>query len=127
MTDQNQDPNDFYVDKEYLYGRYQKREDQKADLHLRAAHKALDIPMDDDMHVDNRNSGNTTHNGFGLKEIIGIGLAAAGVGLAWNNPWSATAKVASEVSAVQEAGEQVETRLKASLGKIEDYLKKEKN
>lgn len=58
-----------------LYGRYQDKEDWKNNLHKKTVHKALNIPMDDDVQVTN-----TTQNsqGFGWKELAV--LAALGLG-----------------------------------------------
>jgi hypothetical protein len=59
--------------KEYLYGRYQRGEDWWNRLHKKAAHKALDIPMDEDLHVNN------SRNGWGWRELLVLGgLALAG-------------------------------------------------
>lgn len=61
--------------KDYLYGRYQKMEDWKNGLHKKATHKALDIPMEEAVNVDN------SRVGLGWKELAVI--AATGLGGLW--------------------------------------------
>lgn len=61
------------IDKDALYGRYQSREDAQHDLHMRAVHKALDIPERDDVQISNN-----TKTGIGALGALGI---AAGAGI----------------------------------------------
>ena len=49
------------IDAKQLYGRYQDKEDWQNNLHKKTVHKALNIPMDDDVKVDT-----TTTNVSGL-------------------------------------------------------------
>lgn len=57
------------VDKEQLYGKYQRTADWQDNLHRQLAHKALDIGAQDEMQVDN------SRNNLGLtwKELSVIG------------------------------------------------------
>lgn len=50
-------PADDKIDKDALYGRYQKHEDARDRLGIKMAYKALDIP-EDDMNI------NVTHNNY---------------------------------------------------------------
>lgn len=60
------------IDKEQLYGRYQKQEDKRAALGMKMAHKALDIP-EDDMQIN----ANKTTTGIGTLGVLGVaGLSA---------------------------------------------------
>ena len=63
-------------DKNYLYGEFQKHQQQRDKLGLRMAHKALDIP-EDDMNI----MANTTTNktGLGALGAVGVALASAAV------------------------------------------------
>ena len=63
-------------DKQYLYGRYMDAEDWRQKLHKKLTHKSLDIPEDDDVHVDN------SKTGLGWKELAVLGatiVAASGI------------------------------------------------
>ncbi len=71
------------IDKDALYGRYQKREDHDSEyrqaqrkLSLRLAHKATDTPFDakDEMNIDARKT--FTQHGVGTLGALGIALAA---------------------------------------------------
>ena len=71
------------VDKDALFGRYQNDEDWRTKLNKRLRHKALDIPMDDDVNVKNT----TMNTGFGWKELAvlaAMGLGGGGL-YAWSN------------------------------------------
>lgn len=63
------------IDKQRLYGDYRDQRLAQDKLHLRAAHKALDIP-EDPMSV------NVTKSGIGALGAIGIAAAAGLPGLA---------------------------------------------
>lgn len=63
------------IDTNALYGRYQEKEDWRNNLHKKTVHKALNIPMDDDVQVTNTT---TNSAGFGWKELAV--LAALGLG-----------------------------------------------
>jgi len=64
------------IDKDQLYGRFQRQEDWRTKLHQRVTHKSLDMPETDDVHVDNSRSG---LDWKGLAVIVG--------GLAIGAPW----------------------------------------
>lgn len=70
------------VDKEFLYGRYQRREDWQDSLYRKAAHKSLDIP--DDMNISN------VRTGWGWKELLTAGILALGIWAIINKPWQST-------------------------------------
>ena len=59
------------MDKESLYGKFQKHQDAKNNLAMKAAHKALDI-ADDDMNINVQNKS----AGVGSLGLMGIALAA---------------------------------------------------
>ncbi len=61
------------IDTNQLYGRYEDKENWQNKLHKKTIHKALNIPMDDDVNVTN-----TSSSGFGWKELAV--LAALGLG-----------------------------------------------
>lgn len=65
---------DKVLDKDQHFGRYQSQEDKalawKNKLHEKVVHKALDMPMDDDVNV------NVTKTG--LSALGAIGIAAGG-------------------------------------------------
>src|SRR5687767_11321750 len=58
------------IDKDALYGKFQKHEDAKNDLHLKAAHKALDVALGEDMNIDARKK--VTNTGIGTLGALGI-------------------------------------------------------
>lgn len=58
------------VDKRFLYGRYTDAEDRRARFAMRVAHKAADLPLEDDVHIDN------SRTGFSTGQILGLGAAA---------------------------------------------------
>jgi len=68
---------DVEPDKDHLYGRYQRQEDWRNNLHRKVAHKSLDIPETDDVNVDN------SRHGIGMKELIAIGAMVIGGPLAY--------------------------------------------
>lgn len=53
------------VDKQTLYGEFERRQKWRENLAKKGAHKALDIPLDDDMNMNVR-------NGIGWKELLVI-------------------------------------------------------
>lgn len=57
------------VDKNQLYGRYQRQEDRRDRLGMKAAYKALDIP-EDDMQI------NANKIGIGTAGMAAVALAA---------------------------------------------------
>lgn len=69
---------DVEPNKNELYGRYQRHEDWRDGLHRRVAHKSLDIPELEDVHVNN------SRTGLGWKELLAVGAIVAGV------PWAAS-------------------------------------
>ena len=90
-------PDPLEVDKDYLYGRYQKAQDARTKLEQdrarwmyqfqrQTAHKAVDEPIEDDMagdflqHVDNTKT--QTQTGMGWKELAVIAALVAGTGAA---------------------------------------------
>ena len=68
------------IDKEKLYGRYQKGEDARSKLAMKMAHKALDIPIDD-MDIKSNTTTTTNVSGIGTKGALGIAAAAGLPGL----------------------------------------------
>lgn len=48
----NSDSSSKPIDKDYLWGRYQRKEDRATRFTERLAHKAADIPYDDPMHFE---------------------------------------------------------------------------
>ncbi len=59
--------------KEKCYGRFLASATRRDKIHDKAIHKALDLPLDDDVNVTNIN-----HRGQGLLGVLGaMGLAAA--------------------------------------------------
>ncbi len=59
------------VDKSQLYGEYQRRQQWQEDLAKKGAHKALDIPLDDEMNI-------TVRKGIGWKELAVIAAMVGG-------------------------------------------------
>lgn len=59
------------IDKNFLYGRYQKAEDDRLKLAKKMAHKALDIP-EENMNID------ASRRGIGA---LGVAAIASGAGL----------------------------------------------
>lgn len=106
------------VDKDELYGRYQRNEDWQNRLYRKTVHKAVDIPDAEDMHVDNRKYG------VGVKEIVAAGLMASLVGVAFNGlPIRSPESPAEPPPVAQPAPPpQIETDVVLDLGKIEGYL-----
>ncbi len=62
------------VDKDQLYGQYERRQKWREGLAKKASHKALDIPLDDDMIINVR-------KGWGWRELLILGTVACG--MAW--------------------------------------------
>ena len=60
------------IDKDMLYGDYRKAVEDRHNLAMKAAHKALDLAPDDDMKIE----ANRTTNGVGGKAVVGAALAA---------------------------------------------------
>ena len=74
-----------HIDKESLYGKFQRTADWQDKLHKKLAHKSLDIGEQDEMQVDN----SRTQLGITWKELAV--LAATGLGglymfNQWNQP-----------------------------------------
>ncbi|MFK7776854.1 MAG: hypothetical protein QM501_01870 [Gimesia sp.] len=75
------------IDDESLYGTFNESVRQTQSLANKAAHKALNLPMDDEMQInttDNRvtnNYGAKKPGGTLLKLALAAGLAATGVGI----------------------------------------------
>lgn len=72
------------VDKESLYGEVIRQSRWKDDLHKKAAHKALDIPEDDDMNVDNSRTGIGAWGAIGIAAMAGLPPTILAAVLAWN-------------------------------------------
>ena len=119
------------IDKNRLYGRYQRREDQRGRLALRVAHKALDIP-DDEMHI------NANRTGIGAKGAIGVALAAGLPGVAvalsllgsnWINkpavPPTANAPIAT-ITPTTPAEREYELRWELRDGKLQQTIEEVK-
>ncbi len=87
------------VDKQLLYGKFQAAEDRKANLRTKAAHKALDIAMEEDpLRVTVNKSGlNTT----GVMGTAGI-LAAAALGYSYLNRSQPTTPTPVSPPAIQQ-------------------------
>jgi len=99
--------------KERLYGEYLGHERWRSSLHRRACHKALDIPTDEDVNINN------SRTGIGLKEILAIGmLGTGGIGL-MQLPAILTALSGADPPPIVEG---VDTSVKLGLGKLSDYL-----
>lgn len=60
------------IDKDAHYGRFQKHQDRKNNLAIKAAHKALDI-ADDDMNIT---ATTNNHKGSGIGTLGAMGIAA---------------------------------------------------
>lgn len=70
------------VDKKMLYGKYQDAEDRRSKLRDKAAHKALDIALEDDpLQVINTKTGISTPGLLGMAGIAGASL----LGYGWLN------------------------------------------
>lgn len=71
------------VDKEFLYGRHDAAEDKRQKFIRRLAHKAVDLPLEDDVKVDNSRIGIGAWGAMGIATAAGLpGLAAAAI-LGW--------------------------------------------
>lgn len=64
------------LDHETLYGDAQRSLKRKADLALKVVHKALNIPWDDDMIVNQQ-------TGWGWRELAILGVLAVAGALGW--------------------------------------------
>jgi len=62
------------IDKEKVYGEYLNAQRKRRRLALSAAHKALDIPEDDEVNII---------NGFGWKELLVVAALICGSLLGW--------------------------------------------
>lgn len=62
--------NSVPIDKDQLYGEFQRGQRWRDKLSRKVAHKALDIADDDEMNVNVR-------NGMGWKELLAAGVVAA--------------------------------------------------
>ena len=72
--------NDILPDKNYLYGEFQRGQRWRDRLAAKLAHKAVDIPEDEDVNLNVQNS-----HGTGWKELVAIaGLLFCGGWLAKN-------------------------------------------
>jgi hypothetical protein len=69
------------VDKEALYGNNLEAERDRHKFHMKALHRAADIPEDDDVKITNRNK---THTGIGWKELAVVAGGLLGGGWLWN-------------------------------------------
>ena len=67
------------IDKDALYGKFQEAEDWRNSLHKKLAHKSLDIPIDDEMNI------NQTKSGMTWKELAIIAAAGLGGGYIYTN------------------------------------------
>ena len=85
-------PNRSEIDKEAAYGRFSKGEDRKQQFDdrkrrfgLKLAHKAVDIPFEDeDVNVQANKHGIGGLALAGIVAAAGIGPAAMGLGMLWN-------------------------------------------
>jgi hypothetical protein len=68
-------------DKEYMYGKFQEREDWKDKLHRKLSHKALDIKDADDLNVDN----SVHKHGMDWKSLAVIAATVLGGGFLASN------------------------------------------
>ncbi len=64
------------IDKDQLYGEFQREQQWRGKLTRKLAHKAVDIPEDDPVNISVR-------HGFGWKEILAVGTLALGGWSAW--------------------------------------------
>ncbi len=67
------------IDKDFLYGKYQEAADWRSRLHKKLAHKSLDIPEDDDLHVQQNKTGIT------WRELAVLAAAGLGGGYLYTN------------------------------------------
>ncbi|ANS03331.1 hypothetical protein [uncultured Mediterranean phage uvDeep-CGR2-KM19-C37] len=98
--------------KEQLYGRFLASAKRRDKIHEKAIHKALDLPLDDDVNVTNINQ-----RGLGLLGVIGsmgIGAAVMAGGMKvfdWPAPPPKHAVAPSEIEIeVWSDGETIEVR-----------------
>lgn len=66
------------VDKQFLYGKFQKSEDDHARFAKRVAHKAADLAMEDDLNITTTKSGVSTPGLLGMAGIAGASLLGFG-------------------------------------------------
>ncbi len=68
------------VDTKYLHGRFDKAEDQRARFVRRVAHKAVNLPLDDEVYIEANKNGIGTAGAMGLAAVAGIpGIVAAAI------------------------------------------------
>jgi len=60
------------VDTKYLHGRFDKAEDQRARFARRVAHKAVNLPLDDEMYIEANKTGLSTGGALGVAAAAGI-------------------------------------------------------
>lgn len=66
------------VNKNFLYGRYNKSEDRRAHFLNKVAHKAADLALDDDVNITANRTGIGTAGAVGIAAACGIpGLVTA--------------------------------------------------
>jgi hypothetical protein len=100
------------IDKQSLYGRYNESEDWRTKLHKKLAHKSLDIPLDDDMNI------NQTKTGMTWKELAIIAAAGIGGGYVYTNERDADPPVVQ-----QPVDSEYEIRFYDSSGNLIDIPK----
>lgn len=66
------------VDKQLLYGKFQKSEDDHARFAKRMAHKAADLAMEDDLNITTTKTGVSTPGLLGIAGIAGASLLGYG-------------------------------------------------
>lgn len=66
------------LDKEHLYGQFNKRNEWRHTLAKKATYKALDIPEEDDVNIN-------VQKGYGWKELLVGGAVLLGGGLLASN------------------------------------------
>jgi hypothetical protein len=64
------------INQDHLWGRYQKHEDDKHRLHMKTVHKALNIPMEDDMNVKTTNNIRNGVNPWAVAAMLGVASVA---------------------------------------------------
>lgn len=75
MSDNNdtwQLPGSTGINKDALYGTYLAQEKWKNSLNKKMTHKALDIPLDDDVNITQTKTGISTAGALGIAAMVGI-------------------------------------------------------
>ena len=107
------------IDKDHLFGRYQKAEDWQDALYRKVVHKSLDMPHHDDMNIDNRKY---TFGDPVSKKLTTLfaGLAMGAAGVFGMNAYNQGQSLEKQLPPREEIV--VPTKdIDMGLGKIKDY------